>query len=79
MSPQQYSVEQVADELAQFLNDEMKRNAQPGSPQIGITISGYSAGSNLADEWAVDMTGPDAYNVTQVRKSDECGIRWGGQ
>ena len=36
LSPQQYSVEQVADELAQFLNDEMKRNAQPGSPQIGI-------------------------------------------
>lgn len=77
IDPNRYTVEDVARRLAAFLHQATKSSPQPG--QLGLTISGYSAGANLADEWAVELNGPDNCRVDQTREPAECGIRWGGQ
>ncbi len=72
-----YSVEEIARRVAAFLNLEMERTSHTG--QIGLTVSGYSAGSNLADEWAIEINAPGDFKVERVRELADCGIRWGGQ
>lgn len=78
--PQQYTIEQVAQSLGDFLAAECRRAWPEGpKPFVGLFLAGYSSGENLGEAWAVKIVDGVAESPAILRKKEEVGINWGGE
>jgi hypothetical protein len=82
LDPQSYTVEHVALRLREFVFDECYTPAfsgWPTKPILGFVVAGYSANSDLAEEWRIDIgAAGDCPPPKPVRPPDQCGITWNG-
>jgi hypothetical protein len=82
LDEQTYTIEGVALKLREFIFDDCyvpAFSAWASKPTLGFVVAGYSAGSDTAEEWRIDIdalgacTGP-----VLVRPKDQCGMTWNG-
>lgn len=78
-----YTIEQVAARLRAFIYDELYAPAfkdWPQKPPLGFIVAGYSAGSELAEEYRIDINAQgDCPPPTLLRPRNECGATWAGE
>lgn len=83
LDPLAYTVDQVAQQLKQFVFDEHYTPAfanWPQKPVMGFVVAGYSAGSGLADEYKIEIDSQGNCNgPIPVRANDQCGSFWAGE
>jgi len=76
-----YTMEQVAKLLADFLAAESKKLTAPelANINIGLLIGGYSSGESLGESWSVELQQGQPGPPRKLREKDQAGITWGGQ
>ena len=76
----QYTMEEVAQKLGQFLMEECMRlpMATP-KPTLGLFLAGYSTGMSLGERWALNIENGQAQQPVRLHKTEEVGINWGGE
>jgi 20S proteasome alpha/beta subunit len=73
--PENYTIEQVASILAQFLDTECQKLTDPLIVQavsMGYLIGGYSSGETLAESWSVEVQNGKASDPKKLRNKEEC-------
>lgn len=82
LNDQAYTVEGVAQKLREFIFDECYTPAFSGwvsKPILGFVVAGYSAASDIAEEWRIDVDASGACTgPALVRPKDQCGMTWNG-
>ena len=82
IDPDDYTVEQVADRVREYVSDELYPDAFQGwaeKPSLGMIVAGYSAESDHAEEWKIDTSSAGTEGPTLLRPGAECGVTVGGQ
>lgn len=77
LDPRDYTVEQVALRVRQFLFEEKVR-AYAGSVSSQIRLCGYSAGRPLAEAWDVLLSHTGCPPPVCVQREEDFGPRWAG-
>ncbi len=80
-NPENYSMEQVATILANFLDAECGNleTLPRGNTTVGFLLGGYSKPGALGESWSVEITKGVIQEPKQLRKPEAAGINWGGQ
>jgi hypothetical protein len=77
-----YSVQEVADRLKQFVFDELYaptfRDFPHKKPDLGFIVAGYSANAPMADEFQIDIKEGQCNGPRPVRTREQIGMTWGG-
>lgn len=79
--PENYTMEQVAKIVANFLGEECKKVQTPGAQltmDIGLLLGGYSSGESLGEAWSVEIQKGIPKDPIRLREKDQVGISWGG-
>jgi hypothetical protein len=83
IDPETYAIDGVAKLLRKFVYEELYTPAfqnWPQKPALGFVVAGYSAGSEMAEEYQISI---DEYGVcadpVSVRPIQECGATWYGE
>lgn len=76
-----YTMEQVAGLLADFLAKECQKLKAPelAAITIGFLVGGYSSGESLGESWSVEIQQGVPGKPTKLREKDQPGASWGGQ
>jgi len=77
-----YTVEDVAKRLKQFIFDELYVDAFknfPQKPGLGFIVAGYSAHAPMADEFQIDVENGVCNGPRSLRKREESGVTWAGE
>ena len=77
LDPQDYTVEQVALRVRQFLFEEKVR-AHAGPVSSQIRLCGYSAGRPLAEAWDILLNDSGCPPPVCVQREEDFGPRWAG-
>lgn len=76
-----YSIQDVAEKLKEFFYVE---NYQPAfsdwsqKPDLGFFIVGYSSGSDMAEEFRMDIINGDCIGPLPIRDKEASGMTWAG-
>ncbi len=83
LDPDSYTIEHVAARLRAFIYEELYAPAfkdWPQKPPLGFIVAGYSAGSELAEEYRIDIDAQgNCPPPVLLRPKNECGATWGGE
>jgi hypothetical protein len=76
-----YTTEQVAGSLADFLGRECQKLKGPelAAITIGFLVGGYSSGESLGESWSVEITQGVPGKPVKLREKDQPGVSWGGE
>lgn len=75
-----YTVEQVATRLKEFVYDDLYRKAFPQQkPSLGFIVAGYSAKQAMAEEFQIDIQGGECTGPRRLRAREESGVTWAGE
>lgn len=79
--PTEYSIQEVATKFREFIFDEIyaKYYSEQQNFEQGFLIAGYSAYSDMAEEWTILIIKDQCYGPTLVREKDICGMTWYGE
>jgi hypothetical protein len=80
--PKQYTITQVAEILALFLDEECTKVSDPAVRKginMGFLLGGYSSDEPLGESWSVEIKNGVAGHPVELRKKHDPGISWGGQ
>jgi hypothetical protein len=82
ISPQNYTVGDVAEKVRQYVYDDLYVKEYAGwsePPGIGMIVAGFSSDNQHADEYQIDMQGTGCPEPRLLRSGAECGMTVGGQ
>lgn len=82
LDPSDYTIEQVANRLREFIYDELYEpafRAYPQKPGMGFIVAGYSADAPMADEYKIDIQNGQCIGPTRLRQQGEVGVTWAGE
>jgi hypothetical protein len=76
-----YTMQEVAKLLAEFLGGECQKLGPPErqSINIGFLIGGYSSKESLGESWSVELKGGTPETPVKLREKNQPGISWGGE
>src|ERR1039457_6817350 len=77
-----YTITQVAEILARFLDEECAKVSDPAVRKginMGFLLGGYSSDEPLGESWSVEIKNGVAGHPVELRKKHDPGISWGGQ
>jgi len=76
-----YSIQEVANKFKEFIFDEIYHKYYSEQQDFiqGFLIAGYSAHSDMAEEWKIEIIEDKCHGPTQVRDINDCGMAWFGQ
>jgi len=83
IDPDEYTVEQIARQLKEFVFDGLYQkeyaNFQFPKPSLGFIVAGYSAKESMADEFQIDIQNGVCTGPRRLRKREESGTTWAGE
>ncbi len=82
LDEEEYTVEQVANRLKEFIYDGLYLDAFknfPQKPGLGFIVAGYTAHAPLADEFQIDIENGVCNGPRLLRKREETGATWAGE
>lgn len=82
LNPANYAVLHVAERARQYLYDHLYTPAFTGwsePPEIGLIVAGFSSGGQHAEEYQINMSGPQCAPPKLLRDGADCGFTVGGQ
>jgi hypothetical protein len=78
LDPDNYSMQDIASRLRQFLFEE-KSMAHGASTWTKLRLCGYSARRPLAEVWEVSLMGENCPAPVCIQSEQEFGLRWDGE
>jgi 20S proteasome alpha/beta subunit len=78
LDPDNYSMQDIASTLRQFLFEE-KSMAHGASTWTKLRLCGYSAKRPLAEVWEVSLMGENCPAPACIQNEQEFGLRWDGE
>lgn len=77
--PQNYTIEGVANILANFLGAECQKLDAPAksNTNIGFLLGGYSKPGDLGESWSVEIQKGIPQSPKKLRQNHEAGLSWG--
>jgi hypothetical protein len=82
ISPDSYTIEEVAIAARRFLFEETYQPVHvntPEPPSLGFIVAGYSAGADLAEEWEISIENGNCGSPSLIRQRADTGLAWRGQ
>ncbi|MBI4506127.1 MAG: hypothetical protein HY691_11375 [Chloroflexi bacterium] len=79
-----YTIEQVANLARHYLFEEQYQSILGAvstnlKPSLGFLVTGYSAGSGLAEEWLIEIDSGQCPAPRLLQAADATGVSWFGQ
>lgn len=82
IDPDNYTVQEVAEKLKEFIFDELYTPAFSSwtdKPVLGFMVVGYSANEKLAEEFKIDIDNGTCAGPVLVRQKADSGVTWSGE
>lgn len=82
IDPDNYTVQEVAVRLKEFIFDELYQPAFASwkdKPVLGFMVVGYSANEKLAEEFKIDIANGTCAGPVLIRQKPDSGVTWSGE
>lgn len=82
IDPDNYTVQEVAEKLKEFIFDELYIPAFASwtdKPDLGFMVVGYSAKEKLAEEYKIDIANGACNGPVLIRQKPDSGVTWSGE
>jgi len=82
IDPDNYTVQEVAKKLKEFIFDELYTPAFASwadKPVLGFMVAGYSANEKLAEEYKIDIKNGACNGPVLIRQKSDSGVTWSGE
>jgi hypothetical protein len=77
----EYTIQEVANKFKEFIFDDIYKKYYSEQQNFvqGFLIAGYSAHSDMAEAWKIQIVKDNCYGPEPVLNNDKCGINWFGK
>lgn len=85
LDPDNYTIEDVANRLREFMYDELYVPAfsewpeEHAKPDLGFIVAGYSSAADMADEFQILVANGECPPPIALRQGQDSGLTWNGQ